>query len=193
MILKTLISMHRCVWLRLELNSAGKVDLVSQIWGSLANMKQQVLKRSLLVWAIPVQLTIRKELDWQAIWPIRTRILCATADICHLAWHLRPVSIDIRGCIRKLRQLTCCLADLWGNDFAGSVFARRHLTKLISERLLRQRNGLMIYNKIDRVLVITKLIFNHYNTKFSLEITSKVQNVIQKYTFTHKLTTKRNF
>ncbi len=31
MILKTLISMHRCVWLGLELNSAGMV----QIWGSL--------------------------------------------------------------------------------------------------------------------------------------------------------------
>ncbi len=41
------------------------------------------------------------------------------------------------GCIRKLRQLTCCLAALWGNDFAGSIFARRHLTKLISDRLLR--------------------------------------------------------
>ncbi len=51
----------------------------------------------------------------------------------------------------------------------------------------------MIYNKIERVLVITKLIFNHYNTDFSLEITSKVQKVCQKYTFTHKLTTKRNF
>ncbi len=94
------------------------------------------------------------------------------------------------GCIRKLRQLTCCLAALWGNDFAGSVFARRHLTKLISDRLLRQRKILMIYNKIERVLVITKQIFNYYNTNFSLEITSKVN---QKYTFTHKLTTKRNF
>ncbi len=51
----------------------------------------------------------------------------------------------------------------------------------------------MIYNKIEWVLVITKLIFNHYNTDFSLEITSKVQKVSQKYTFTHKLTTKRNF
>ncbi len=97
------------------------------------------------------------------------------------------------GCIRKLRQLTCCLAALSGNDFKGSVFARRHLIKQISDRLLRQRNGLMIYNKIERVLVITKLIFNHYNTDFSLEITSKVQKVSQKYTFTHKLTTKRNF
>ncbi len=65
--------------------------------------------------------------------------------------------------------------------------------KLISDRLLRQCNGLMIYNKIERVLVITKWIFNYYNTNFSLEITSKVQNVSQKYTFTHKLTTKRNF
>ncbi len=58
---------------------------------------------------------------------------------------------------------------------------------------LRQRNGLMFYNKIERVLVITKQIFNYYNTNFSLEITSKVQKVNQKYTFTHKLTTKRNF
>ncbi len=72
------------------------------------------------------------------------------------------------------------------NDFAGSVFARRHLTKLISDRLLRQCNGLMIYNKIEQI-------FNYYNTNFSLEITSKVQKVNQKYTFTHKLTTKRNF
>ncbi len=55
------------------------------------------------------------------------------------------------------------------------------------------RNSLMIYNKIERVLVITKQIFNYYNTNFSLEITSKVQKVNQKYTFTHKLTTKRNF
>ncbi len=60
--------------------------------------------------------------------------------------------------------------------------------KLISDGLLRQRNGLMIYNKIERVLVITKWIFNYYNTNFS-----QVQNVNQKYTFTHKLTTKRNF
>ncbi len=97
------------------------------------------------------------------------------------------------GCIRKFRQLTCCLTALWGNDFAGSVFARRHLTKLILDRLLRQHNGLMIYNKIERVLVITKQIFNHYNANFSLEITSKVQKVNQKYPFTHKITTKRNF
>ncbi len=41
----------------------------------------------------------------------------------------------------------------------------------------------MIYNKIERVLVITKLIFNYYNTDFSLEITSNVQKVSQKYTF----------
>ncbi len=51
----------------------------------------------------------------------------------------------------------------------------------------------MMYNKIERVLVITKQIFSYYNTNFSLEITSKVQKVNQKYTFTHKLTTKRNF
>ncbi len=74
-----------------------------------------------------------------------------------------------------------------------AVFLHRHFIKQILDRLLRQRNGLMIYNKIERVLVITKWIFNHYNTDFSLEITSKVQKVSQKYTFTHKLTTKRNF
>ncbi len=84
-----------------------------------------------------------------------------------------------KGCIRKLRQLTCCLAALSGNDFKGSVFERRHLIKQILDRLLRQRNGLMIYNKIERVLVITKLIFNHYNTDFSLEISSKVQMLVR--------------
>ncbi len=41
------------------------------------------------------QLTVRKELDWQAIWPIRTRILCATVAIRHLAQQLRQVSIEI--------------------------------------------------------------------------------------------------
>ncbi len=51
----------------------------------------------------------------------------------------------------------------------------------------------MIYNKIERVLVITKQILNYYNTNFSLGITSKVQKVNQKYTFTQKLTTKHNF
>ncbi len=51
----------------------------------------------------------------------------------------------------------------------------------------------MVYNKIELVLVIAEQIFNYYNTNFSLEITSKVQKVNQKYTFTHKLTTKRNF
>ncbi len=78
-------------------------------------------------------------------------------------------------------NLGCWLAALWGIDFAGSVFARRRLTKLISDRLLRQRTGLMIYNKIERVLVITKQIFNYYNTNFLLEITSKVQKVNQKF------------
>ncbi len=49
----------------------------------------------------------------------------------------------------------------------------------------------MITNIIERVLVITKLIFNYHNTNFSHEITSKVQKVYQIYTFTHKLTTKQ--
>ncbi len=69
---------------------------------------------------------------------------------CSFKWQIHL------GCIRKLRQLTCCLAALSGNDFKGSVFAWRHLMKRISDRLLGQRNGLMIYNKIERVLVITK-------------------------------------
>ncbi len=68
----------------------------------------------------------------------------------------------------------------------AAFFARRHLMKLISDRFLRQRSVLMIYNKIERVLVITKQIFNYYNTNFSLEITSKVQKVNLKYTFTQK-------
>ncbi len=33
----------------------------------------------------------------------------------------------------------------------------------------------LIYNKIERVLLISKRIFDYYNTNFSLEITSKVQ------------------
>ncbi len=41
----------------------------------------------------------------------------------------------------------------------------------------------MIYNNIERVLVITKWILNYYNTGFSLEITPKVQKVSQKYAF----------
>ncbi len=41
-------------------------------------------------------------------------------------------------------------------------------------------------------LVITKRIFN-YNSNFSLAITSKVQKVYHKYTFTHKLTTNATF
>ncbi len=91
------------------------------------------------------------------------------------------------------KNLGSWLAALCGNDFGGSVFARRHLTKLISDRLLRQRNGLMIYNKIEWVLVITKQTFNYYNTNLLVEITSKVQKGNQKYKFTHKLTAKGNF
>ncbi len=47
---------------------------------------------------------------------------------------------------QKLEQLqwkTVAASDaLSGNDFVGSVFAQRHLVKLISDRLLRQRNDL---------------------------------------------------
>ncbi len=58
--------------------------------------------------------------------------------------------------VMKLWQLTCCLTALSGNDFKASVFAQRQLMKWISDGLLRQRKGLMIYNKIERVLLITK-------------------------------------
>lgn len=74
------------------------------------------------------------------------------------------------GYIQKPRQLTCCLATLSGNDFAGSI--GRHLTKLISHLLLRQCNGLMTYNKVEWGLVINKQIFNYYNTDFSLPNTT---------------------
>ncbi len=112
-----------------------------------------------------------------------------------VSWELSAiVSTPVQGKTRAASEnLGCWLAALRCNDFAGSVFAQRHLTILISDRFLRQCNGLMVYNKIERVLVIIKQIFNYYNTNFSLEITSKVQKVNQKYTFTHKLTTKCNF
>ncbi len=127
----------------------------------------------------------------------RINITCAflSQSGCWLSVTLpQPINFQSLAASENLGSWLAALAALWGNDFAGSVLARRHLTKLISDRILRQRDGLMIYNKIERVLVITKLIFNYYyNTNFSLEITSKVQKVNQKYTFTHKLTTKRNF
>ncbi len=58
-----------------------------------------------------------------------------------------------KGCIRKLRQLTCCLAALSGNDLR-----QRFCTEAPRKTEFGQRNGLMIYNNIERVLVITKLI-----------------------------------
>jgi len=64
----------------------------------------------------------------------------------------------------------------------------------------------MIYNKQERALVITKQIFKFHNTNVLLEMTSNMENVDQIYiwvnvntnlhiqiTFTHKLTTNRNF
>ncbi len=88
---------------------------------------------------------------------------------------------ELIGCIRKLRQLTCCLMRQW-------VCRQRFLHEGTSRNWFRtgfwgRVTVLMIYNKTERVLVITKLIFNYYNTDFSLEITSKVQKVSQKYTF----------
>ncbi len=76
------------------------------------------------------------------------------------------------GSIRKLKQLTRCIPALWGSDFADSVFCTKAPHEAdFGQADLRQRNGLMIYNKIERVLVITKQILNYYNTIFSLEIT----------------------
>ncbi len=46
-------------------------------------------------------LNVRKELDWQVIWPIRTQILCAAAAIRRLARQLWPVSIVKTG-VKKI-------------------------------------------------------------------------------------------
>jgi len=62
-----------------------------------------------------------------------------------------------------------------GNDFAGSVYARRYLTKLISDILLRQRSTAK-----QRALVITKHIFDCYNGHFLLEtVTGTLQKSIR--------------
>lgn len=39
---------------------------------------------------------------------------------------------------QKMQWLHPKLAAVCGNDFEGSVFARRHLMKVLSDRLLRQ-------------------------------------------------------
>lgn len=61
---------------------------------------------------------------------------------------------------------------------------QRLKTKLISDRLLRQRNDLSLGDNKGHI--------NYYNTNFSLEVTSKVRKVGQKCTFTHKLTIDRS-
>ncbi len=101
--------------------------------------------------------------------------------------HTRAIWIRISLSSENLDSWLAASLLYQANYFAGSIFARRHLMKLISDKLLRQCKGLMIYNTIKRVLVTTKQILNYYNTDLSLEITSKVS---QKYTFIHKLTTK---
>ncbi len=58
-----------------------------------------------------------------------------------------------------------------------------HLPKLISDRLLRQHKSLVIYNKIEKALVITKQIFNYHNANFLLELTSNVEKVTNKHIF----------
>ncbi len=74
------------------------------------------------------------------------------------------------------------------NDFAGSVYPQRYLTKLTSDRLLRPHNGLMIYNQIERALVITKWKFKYCNSNFLLVMTSKVEKVGQKHIYTQVTT-----
>ncbi len=92
--------------------------------------------------------------------------------------------------VRKLKLLIHCLAvprcpiHQWPwkkylcskvppeNDFGGSI--------------------IMIY-KLERALVLTKQMFNYYNTKFLLEITSKVEKVVKQHTITHKLITNCYF
>ncbi len=82
-------------------------------WGKQAEAKIYVCAsdgrfRITALWSFKTfvnQLTFRKMLDWQAIWPIRTRILCATAAICHLAWQLRPVSIEIHVKSDRVAQI----------------------------------------------------------------------------------------
>ncbi len=88
-------------------------------------------------------------------------------------------SLTNKGCIRKARQLTCCLALLMRQWLCRQRFCTKAPHETDFGRASEARNGLMIYNKIERVLVITKQIFNYYNTNFS-EITSKVQNISQK-------------
>jgi len=70
---------------------------------------------------------------------------------------------EMHGCIQKRRHLTCCLAALSGIDFVGSVTI----------------NDL---SRTERRLVITKQIFHYYNSLFSLEKTSEVENIGQKLT-----------
>jgi len=62
--------------------------------------------------------------------------------------------------VGSVQQLTCCLAAISGNDFVCNVFTRRFLMKLILDRLLKQHKGLMIFNKIERVTVTCKYVFN---------------------------------
>jgi len=42
----------------------------------------------------------------------------------------------------------------------------------------------MIYCKVEQALVKTKQILHFYNTHFSVEMTSKAENISQKHTFT---------
>ncbi len=67
-------------------------ELYSTVYLSLKNLRALVLQLT----KGGAQLTVRKELDWQAICPIRTRILYATTTaIRHLARQLRQVSQEI--------------------------------------------------------------------------------------------------
>lgn len=77
--------------------------------------------------------------------------------------------------------MTCCLTFLSGGNSGGIICEQRHLVKRISDRFLRQHKDLMMYN-IART---------YYNTNFSWKVLKSF--VVQRPTFTHKLTPKQSF
>ncbi len=93
-------------------------------------------------------------------------------------------------CVFSIRNFNLCNLKGNGNianDFAGSVYPQRYLTKLTSDRLLRPHNGLMIYNQIERALVITKWKLTYCNSNFLLVMISKVEKNWSK-TYIYKQT-----
>ncbi len=63
-----------------------------------------------------------------------------------------------------------------------------HLPKLILDRLPRQNKCLVIYNKTEKALVITKQILNYHNANFLLEMTSNVEEMTTKHSFSSIVT-----